>query len=118
MRGQTDCLPTDATAWSLPEPATALSLAQNGADTELSWTPPEAAGATGVAYEVVRSDAADDFGAATCVLPDGDTPQAADSDVPAGVFFYLVRVENGCGGNLGATSAGQARSAADCTSGR
>ena len=44
----------------------------------------------------------------------GTTTEATDSTPPEAAFFYLIRVENGCGANLGSTSEGIARSGGDC----
>ncbi len=110
----TDCAPIDGASWSSPGPAAGLLLAQAGPLTQLAWNSPANPGASAILYDVLRSDQAGDFSVATCLASDVGAPQAADPEVPQTLFFYLVRAQNACGGNLGASSGGIARSGAGC----
>jgi hypothetical protein len=69
-------------------------------------------GGTSVVYDLLRGDSAPDFGSAVCwLVADSDT-SASDDAVPAmagQVYYYLVRVRNGCGETIGTDSAGDPR---------
>ena len=69
-----------------------------------------------IEYDLLRSDLAQDFTAASCITVDGTT-SATDPATPASgdVFFYLVRATNSCGaGTLGLNSQGVERVGAGC----
>jgi hypothetical protein len=68
-------------------------------------------------YDLLRSPSAEHLGAATCVLAGDPSTSAADPEIPAEVFFYLVRTVNACGSSLGDSSLGP-RAAPDCTASR
>jgi hypothetical protein len=112
-----DCAAEDPDVWSVPGEVPALSAARTGSTVELTWGEPAAAGGTAPAYDVVRSASPDDFQAAssTCI-ESGDTDRvAADGDLPAEAFFYLVRAVNPCGaGTSGVDSAGAERAVRTC----
>jgi len=57
-----------------------------------------------------------DSDGADCLETDGTDLTAAEGGSPgSGVcWYYLVRAENGCGGNLGGDSAGTPRTGVDC----
>jgi len=82
----------------------------------VSWLPPEAPGATSVVYDVLRAASSTDFLSASCVATNTAQTLAADLTTPSPgeSFYYLVRVQNDCGGNLGSDSAGQQRPGGDC----
>jgi hypothetical protein len=88
--------------------------------TTLDWMPPaELGGAVAPVYDVVRSNAGDDFtGNVTCIqADDGANTYAVDPEPPAvnTVFYYLVRAENECGpGSAGQDSGGVERPAYNC----
>lgn len=96
-----DCNDLDAT--QSPPAATVDSLqaaAQTGG-TLLSWVAPPDAG-PGDAYTVLRAGAADAYdagGPIECLANRADALEAVDAAVPAAgaAYFYLVRVDNGCG---------------------
>ncbi len=101
----------------IPEGATQLSWAVG--TTILGW---EASVEEGVVYDVLRkrgstSAEAASFGSADCVeADDGSDTIAIDKDVPGSdsLFFYLVRTQNECGGNLGSRSDGAVRTGPQC----
>lgn len=83
--------------------------------TQLLWMPPANPGGTQtVVYDVLRSPAPDGFLAGVCVASGVPFLGIGDAQVPAHVFFYLVRAKNGCGGTLGTDSSGTPNSGADC----
>ena len=49
-----------------------------------------------------------------CVESNDTDLNAIDPSSPAAIFYYLVRSENGCGGNLGTDSTGAPRSGVNC----
>jgi hypothetical protein len=63
---------------------------------------------------VVRSQAANDFSAATCLVTDSSGTSASDAAAPGQIFYCLVRAENSCGGSLGTDSSGAPRSTRAC----
>jgi len=83
-----------------------------GADTTtLLWSTASYASGELPVYDVLRSDASNDFGASALCLEsdDGDT-SAVDASTPAAgvVQYYLVRPENNCGaGTLGGSRTGR-----------
>jgi hypothetical protein len=110
-----DCAPSNAAAWKLPSAAADLGL-DGATSTGLSWSAPAVAGASTLRYDVLRSSAPSSFGAASCVGTDLTQRVATDTALPSpsAGFFYLVRVENACGGNLGAGTDGIPRAGAAC----
>jgi len=108
-----DCAPADGGTWSAPGPARDLTV--DGAT--VAWTPPiDAGGDAPPRYDLLRSGRAHDFFAAVCAATDvSGTSVSETSSPPAGSgYYYLVRVENACGGTLGSESEGAARTGADC----
>jgi hypothetical protein len=109
-----DCAPGNPGVWATPGPASGLTLA-GGSPTALVWSAPAEPGGSGpLMYDVLRATTAAGFAAATCIGTDLGAPQHADAPTPSPIFFYLVRAENACGGNLGAGSDGVPRSAPSC----
>ncbi len=108
-----DCAPADPAAWAVPGEATGLLF--SAADTTLlQWSAPFMPGGTVVRYDLLRSATAGDFQAPTCLATDTTATSATDASVPGRTFFYLVRSENVCGGNLGRKSDGSVRTAGAC----
>jgi choice-of-anchor B domain-containing protein len=105
-----DCAPGDDTVWSSPAPARALTVSEAAID-NLSWSAPVSPGAVSVTYDLLRSGDPGDFMSGVC-MGSGTSTTATDAAIPASgmVWHYLVRVENGCGANLGSAS----RQAATC----
>jgi hypothetical protein len=112
----TDCDPEDPEVWSLPSPARQLAVKRFSLN-DLTWQAPNVPGAFDFAYDVLRSSSATGFDAALCLDPNGLDTVATDgsSPAPGAVFYYLVRTENRCGGNLGTDSAGTPRTGKDCS---
>jgi hypothetical protein len=102
-----DCVPSNPSVWAAPSVTLDLLLS-GGAATSLAWSAPAAAGAVTVVYDTLRSASAQSFAAATCLETDQADTGASDGALPAAgaAFHYLVRVENGCGSNMGAGSDG------------
>jgi hypothetical protein len=113
VTGAQDCAPTNPSAWALPGGIGDLLLDGN-ATTRLSWSAPAAPGAPVPRFDVVRSTNPADFSAGTCVETNGLDRVATDAAAPAGLYAYVVRVRNACGGNAGASSAGASRIVAAC----
>jgi hypothetical protein len=122
---QGDCADTVGSAWATPGEVADLMLVHTGGaggTTDLSWTLPAPGGAAaGTRYDVLRTSTASDFvTSAGCLAADaGPAMSAADTTDPplGGVFFYLVRAENGCPsgiGSLGVNSQGVPRSGRPC----
>ncbi len=63
---------------------------------DFEWDPPLEDGG-GVTYDVLRSDQADDFSLASCIVPTDTT--AADTTVPTTIFYYVIRADSVCGGD-------------------
>lgn len=111
-----DCAPLDAGSWSLPaNPVSGVSVTGSGTTT-FAWPAPAAAGGTVPRYDLLRSSSPGDFAAATCVESDGTDLVATDPALPpaGATWYYLVRVESACGGNLGSDSLGNPRNGVAC----
>jgi len=117
---ETDCLPLDNTVWSAPsEPVSLFKITRSAAD-NLTWVVPDAGtwGSTGVTIDVLRSTTPGDFLSASCRATDlsGAATSITDAEEPSlgACWYYLVRIENGCGGQLGSGTNGIPRSGASC----
>jgi len=118
-----DCNDQDGSVWATPGEVLSLLLSHDGANdrTTLSWSPPSAPGAASIVYDVLASQAANDFaGAAQCVeWDDGSDTVAIDvTPVPPGaVLHFVVRAVNGCpsgDGTIGSASDGNERAGRAC----
>jgi hypothetical protein len=115
-----DCDDGNGDVWAIPGETGELVVSDDGTTTTLAWSAPTDPGANPGAwvYDVLRSDAADEFGAAgTCVATDVAAESAADPDLPVSgsVFHYLVRTGHSCGeGTLGVDSDGVERTGSAC----
>lgn len=117
-RGACDCDDGNPQIWGRPGEVRNVRLTSS---TALAWDAPAGPGGTAPRYDVIRSAVANDFVAAgSCIESDdaGDRT-ATDAATPAarGVFYYLVRAENGCAsgvGPLGTSRGFLARTARDC----
>jgi serine protease AprX len=107
----TDCRPVDPAVWSPPGETTDLTWSDAS---NLSWQPPAAPGCLAPSYDLLRSGRADDFTGAACLLTATGATQASDSEVPAQIFYYLVRSGDACGTALGAGSDGVPRAGPVC----
>lgn len=108
-----DCAPADGTTWAAPTEAPNLRFTGPGT---LEWDTPAAPGAEAVLYDVLRSALPGDFSLADCLESDGADLTASEggSSGPGICWYYLVRVENVCGGNLGKDSGGTLRMGRSC----
>ena len=118
-----DCGSGDPQIWAAPTPARSLTLQLDvpGGMANLAWSPPSAPGATTVRYDLLRSTDPAGFATAALCLESDDVADtaASDSDSPSagGLYYYLVRVENGCPGapgSLGHDSDGSPRTGVNC----
>jgi hypothetical protein len=113
-----DCAPADASVWSVPSPASELRFPSSPANkARLAWSAPASPGAAQVRYDLLRSHAASNFGSPACVAKDTIATTTEDSSAPpslGAMYFYLVRVKNACGTNVGAASNGIPRVAGAC----
>ncbi|MEM7248252.1 MAG: thrombospondin type 3 repeat-containing protein [Acidobacteriota bacterium] len=106
-----DCSPLDATSWS--RPGDVLLLARDRDN--FAWTATAEPGTSGVVvHDVLRSEDASSFRAATGVSCDDTALSFVDTELPTRIFYYLVRTENACPGSLGRDSAGRERTGAGC----
>jgi serine protease AprX len=105
-----DCAPIDSATWNPPAAVSDLSLVQDGA-TLLTWSAPAATGTGPMNFDLLRSEARDDFSSPICIVSGVSTTQTSDGALPAGgIFYYLVRSANSCGTSL----APPARNDGDC----
>jgi uncharacterized repeat protein (TIGR01451 family) len=109
-----DCSPGNAAVWAVPGEATGLSFPNVADDSLLQWLAPASPGGTVLHFDLLRSAAAADFGSSLCLASGTTSTNASDSALPGSVFFYLVRSENVCGGNLGTRSDGTSRLGGAC----
>jgi len=107
-----DCAPSDSSVWTPPSGVLDLTMSEAPTD-NLNWSAPANPGATSVTYDTLRSGGATDFLSATCVETDETDTTATATVIPVSgeVYYYLVRVENSCGENMGN---GGNRSATSC----
>lgn len=112
-----DCRPFDGTVWSAPSPVLNLRVTRDAVN-NLTWAPPSSPGAAAPVYDVLISQAANDWGIfkAVCVESNDTDLVATESSLPltGQVYYYLVRVENPCGSHLGTRSDGQPRIGRQC----
>jgi len=103
-----DCASLDSALWAAPGPVLGPTLAKAGSVVTLEWQAPVSPGAATVVYDVLRSPSASDFSSAVCLEQNDTDHTAVDPDAldPGDVRAYLVRVENGCGAEMGQDSAG------------
>jgi len=109
-----DCAPNDGTSWAIPGEATGFAFPVPFNKTSMQWSAPGVPGGTVVYYDLVRSTLAASFATPTCIVTHASATTGSDPQVPAGAFFFLVRSENACGGNLGNRSNGTPRTAGSC----
>ena len=113
VRDADDCAPANGTAWEPPGAIGDLLLDHRN-PTRLSWNAPMEPGAHAPSFDVLRSADPSNFTAATCVESGGSNSIAEDAATPAGLFAYVVRVRNACGGYAGTRSDGTPRVTAPC----
>jgi hypothetical protein len=110
-----DCAPADATAWAVPGEATGLVFPNAGDKSAMAWSAPAIAGGTAVRYDLLRGASAGDLSSPSCPAQDTAATTASDPAEPGtGVFFYVVRSRNVCGGNPGTRSDGTPRASGAC----
>ncbi len=111
--GCKDCAPGDIDVWGAPSAVINLLISKVSAN-NINWDEPLAPGSNIFAYDVLRSENASDFSSATCISSDITERTATDTEDPETVFYYLIRVENACGSNLGTDSQGMPRTGKNC----
>ena len=110
-----DCYDADPTVWAAPQEARNLRFETK---TDLYWDAPANAGGTVQFYDLLRSNAVDDFsaGSAGCLAADTSLQSSYDPTLPypGPALYYLVRSENACGNTLGKRSDQTERQGMNC----
>jgi len=108
-----DCNPDESGTSTLLGPGVNLSF---GSASDLSWDAPVDTGGGGLVYDLLRGGVASNLNAGTCIESDGADTIASDGTAPdpGEVFFYAVRAQAGCGGNLGTRTLETRRAGAAC----
>jgi hypothetical protein len=104
-----DCEPQNPGNATMLGPASNLRFTSKA---ELAWDPPANGG--GLSYDILRATSPASWQNVACPATQTTATTAFDSETPAGVFLYLVRVRSSCGENLGTASTEQRREAAAC----
>jgi hypothetical protein len=110
--------PLDAGTWSIPSDPREFRITA-GPIAQLTWTGSDEPGTVDVVlYDVLRSGGPDGWENPSTVClesDDGDLVATEISDPdPGDAYYYLVRAQNDCGGNMGARSDATQRSGRDC----
>jgi len=114
-----DCNDANGAVWGRPGEVTGVLLAHDAssATTTITWSPPAAPGGTAPGYEVLRSSDPGNFVDATVCLALSDPQQALATDnaspAPGTLFYYLMRAENACPGDIGVGPLGPGPSGAE-----
>ncbi|GEM_PF-1394468 len=111
-----DCAAADPTTWASPWAALNLRLTKDAGGT-LDWDAPSDPGCQTPTYEVLRSSAPDGFASPEACVPvgsGGTERTAVDGTAPTHALYYLIRVVNGCGTNLGSDSEETPRTGGAC----
>jgi hypothetical protein len=117
-----DCDDGNGTIWARPGEVRALMLDHDSSyvGTTLSWTAPEAPGATSLRYDTISAVRPDGFVDGICVESDDGTDTEAlsrETPLPGEALYFLVRAENDCPdgqGSLGIGPDGGERPGRDC----
>jgi len=107
-----DCAPSNPSVWAVP--GEAIGPLFPSGKSLLQWAAPSAPGGLAVQYDLLRSGVASNFLSPVCVASNLAATTASDPAIPGAVFFYLVRSENVCGGNLGMRAGGTPRTGGSC----
>ncbi len=108
-----DCSPYNNQVWATPSDVINFYINQETTN-NLTWSAPIEPGCVQPVYDVLRSVSASDFSSAYCVVSNITSLSATDNEAPSPILFYLVRVENSCGSNMGTDSNNNPRSGASC----
>jgi len=110
-----DCAAGDPDTWGMPSVVSNFRISKAGTD-NLTWDAPASPGCRTPLYDVLYSTSASDFSSATCVPGEsnGTDRVATEATDPSPLLFYLIRVENTCGGNMGTDSQGIPRTGRAC----
>lgn len=110
-----DCAAGDPSTWAVSSVVRDFRISK-ATTNNLTWNTPESPGCTTPLYDVLRSTSASEFSTATCVPGEsnGTDLMASDPTTPGQILFYLIRVENACGSNLGTNSQGTPRTGVAC----
>ena len=79
-----------------------------------TWSAPAPGGLSPLSYDFLRSETPGSFAAAVCLESDESNLTAMDTTTPSSIYYYLVRSQNICGGNLGTDSSGNPRAGVAC----
>ena len=108
-----DCAPTQGDVWSAPQ--VDIDLEWAGPSTAvLQWSASGESGSFATRFDLLRSSDASMQSNVTCLREDTIDTAALDPTLPGEIFFYLVRVENGCGVSAGTGESDLPRSLPDC----
>ncbi len=114
---ETDCAPYDNTVWASPSQAVSNLKITRAATDNFSWSMPPSGtwGSTALSIDILRSDSPSMFDGshATCRAANLSDSTVAFTDtaepMSGNVWFYLLRLENGCGTLSGFDSQGTPR---------
>ncbi len=119
--GQCDCDDGDGGVWALPGAPHSLTLMPEERGTRLVWQAPAETGGTSVAFDLLKSLTAGDFGGGASCLESRDSrdQEALERKVPlpGQAFYYLVRSRNNCSSGqdaIGYDSSGRSRPGRSC----
>jgi len=108
-----DCAPGNIDVWAPPSVVLNLIITK-AATNNITWDAPQIPGCVTPVYDVLRSENPSDFTTATCITSDITNRTATDTTQPSPSFYYLIRVENTCGSNMGTDSSGTPRTSISC----
>ena len=108
-----DCNPDESGSLVLLGPATDLVFSSK---TGLEWVAPADTGGGSLSFDLLRSPVSSNFTIATCVESDELNTTAGDGGTPApgSVFYYVLRADGACGGNLGGDDSEARRAGSTC----
>jgi hypothetical protein len=108
-----DCNPDEGGSPVLLGPTTDLVFSTK---TSLDWVAPGDTGGGSLSFDLLRSPVSSNFEIATCVESNELNTTASDGGTPAagGVFYYVLRADGSCGGNLGGDESEARRAGSTC----
>jgi hypothetical protein len=110
-----DCAADNINLWEISGSVQDLRFSSN--KTTLLWSPPAVPGGTLVEYDTIRSSEPTTFDSSGLCLGTNEILQSVNDEViplPGGLFYYLVRSENACGGSIANDSTGSPRAVMAC----
>jgi hypothetical protein len=98
--------------WAAPGAVRELSVS-GGSSAEFVWSAPASPGTFVPRYDLLRGTSRE-LSSPVCLLNDAEQDTATDDSVPGEIYYYLVRVRNGCGENAGVDSTDDPRDLEAC----